>query len=117
ENSWLLIKQRDKFASEKDILTKVKSVVSKRSLEQIAKVEGQDETAENKSTKASLKKKVKPATKNKESSGTVNKALKGAPEQRFYTKVKPMLATLVDEPVDTDEWLYEIKWDGYRAVS
>lgn len=117
ENSWLLIKHKDKFASEKDILTKDKSVVSKRSLEQIAKAEGQDETAENKSTKASAKKKANPTTKNKESSGTVSKTLKGAPEQRFYTKVKPMLATLVDEPVDSDEWLYEIKWDGYRAVS
>jgi bifunctional non-homologous end joining protein LigD len=28
-----------------------------------------------------------------------------------------MLATLVDEPFDDDEWLYEVKWDGYRAVA
>ncbi len=28
-----------------------------------------------------------------------------------------MLATLVDQPFDDDEWLYEIKWDGYRAVA
>ncbi len=27
-----------------------------------------------------------------------------------------MLATLVDKPFDDKEWLYEIKWDGYRAV-
>jgi bifunctional non-homologous end joining protein LigD len=32
-------------------------------------------------------------------------------------KVKPMLATLVDEPFDDPEWMYEIKWDGYRALS
>jgi len=31
--------------------------------------------------------------------------------------IKPMLATLVDKPFDSDEWLYEVKWDGYRAVS
>ena len=31
--------------------------------------------------------------------------------------VKPMLATLVDKPFDEDGWLYEIKWDGYRAIS
>jgi bifunctional non-homologous end joining protein LigD len=30
--------------------------------------------------------------------------------------VKPMLATLVDEPFDRDGWLFEIKWDGYRAI-
>ena len=31
--------------------------------------------------------------------------------------LKPMLATLVDQPFDTEGWLYEIKWDGYRAVA
>jgi len=31
--------------------------------------------------------------------------------------VKPMLATLVDEPFDDEEWLYELKFDGYRAVA
>src|SRR5580704_2160065 len=28
-----------------------------------------------------------------------------------------MLATLVDKPFDSDDWLYEIKWDGYRAIT
>jgi len=27
-----------------------------------------------------------------------------------------MLATLVDKPFDDDNWLFEIKWDGYRAI-
>jgi len=27
-----------------------------------------------------------------------------------------MLATLVDEAFDGDDWLFEIKWDGYRAI-
>jgi bifunctional non-homologous end joining protein LigD len=27
-----------------------------------------------------------------------------------------MLATLVDEPFDGENWLFEIKWDGYRAI-
>ena len=31
--------------------------------------------------------------------------------------IRPMLATLVDKPFDSDEWLYEVKWDGYRAVA
>ncbi len=30
--------------------------------------------------------------------------------------VKPMLCTLVDEPFDRPNWLFEIKWDGYRAI-
>ena len=30
--------------------------------------------------------------------------------------IRPMLATLIDKPFDDDNWLYEVKWDGYRAV-
>src|SRR5579859_307074 len=37
ENSWLLIKHRDGYASEKPVTDKNKSVVSKKTLEQIAK--------------------------------------------------------------------------------
>lgn len=31
--------------------------------------------------------------------------------------IKPMLATLVDKPVEEDGWLYEVKWDGFRAIA
>ena len=30
--------------------------------------------------------------------------------------VKPMLSTLIDEPFSKEGWLFEIKWDGYRAI-
>jgi bifunctional non-homologous end joining protein LigD len=33
------------------------------------------------------------------------------------TAIHPMLATSVGEPFDSAEWLFEIKWDGYRAVA
>jgi bifunctional non-homologous end joining protein LigD len=33
------------------------------------------------------------------------------------TTIHPMLATPVDQPFDGPEWLFEIKWDGYRAVA
>lgn len=31
--------------------------------------------------------------------------------------VRPMLATLVGEPFNRPGWFFEIKWDGYRAIS
>jgi bifunctional non-homologous end joining protein LigD len=31
--------------------------------------------------------------------------------------IHPMLATPVDEAFDGKDWLFEIKWDGYRAVA
>lgn len=30
--------------------------------------------------------------------------------------IHPMLATLVESPFDDEQWLFEIKWDGYRAI-
>ena len=28
-----------------------------------------------------------------------------------------MLATLVDQPFDSKDWLYETKWDGFRVIA
>jgi len=33
------------------------------------------------------------------------------------TTIHPMLAESVEQPFDDEEWLFEIKWDGYRAVA
>jgi bifunctional non-homologous end joining protein LigD len=44
-------------------------------------------------------------------------ALKGAVKRPMPTAINPMLATSVDDPFDDPEWLYEIKWDGYRAIA
>ena len=31
--------------------------------------------------------------------------------------IEPMLATLANEPIEEKGWLYEMKWDGYRAIA
>jgi bifunctional non-homologous end joining protein LigD len=31
--------------------------------------------------------------------------------------ISPMLATLTDKPFNKPGWIYEIKWDGYRAIA
>ena len=33
------------------------------------------------------------------------------------TAIYPMLATVINEPFDGPDWLFEIKWDGYRAIA
>jgi bifunctional non-homologous end joining protein LigD len=33
------------------------------------------------------------------------------------TAIHPMLATSIGEPFDSPDWLFEIKWDGYRAIA
>ena len=31
--------------------------------------------------------------------------------------LRPMLATLTDEPFDDPAWIFETKWDGFRLVA
>lgn len=42
--------------------------------------------------------------------------LSSYPKKASPWRVTPMLTTLVDEPFSREGWLFEIKWDGYRAV-
>jgi bifunctional non-homologous end joining protein LigD len=39
-----------------------------------------------------------------------------ARKARMPAVIKPMLATLVDEPFSDPEWIFETKWDGFRSV-
>jgi bifunctional non-homologous end joining protein LigD len=50
---------------------------------------------------------------NIEAGAVLNKGTKSGMPQ----KVKPMLATLVNEPFDNPDWSYEVKWDGYRTLA
>jgi bifunctional non-homologous end joining protein LigD len=65
----------------------------------------------------------KRSSKSKSGSSSANsassavKALVGATEKPMPTKIRPMLASSVEEPFDNPAWLFEIKWDGYRAVA
>ncbi|BAV10366.1 bifunctional non-homologous end joining protein LigD [Filimonas lacunae] len=141
ENSWLLIKHRDKYAATTDITKKDKSVVSGKTL---AKVEatsthiyGEDhkepdtagkvkvpvkKVAANKTAAKTAFKKTAAKKAVKPKSATTQAVKKKAPatqgvKKAFPKNSSPMLATLVDKPFDEEGWLYEIKWDGYRALT
>ncbi len=124
ENSWLLIKHKDKYASADDITKKDKSVISRKTIEQVektsTKIYGEDKsTTKPKDPIKKVTKELKESdVKVRRSSPKVKSAdLKNIPKTPFYDKIEPMLATLVDKPVNDENWLYEIKWDGYRAVA
>ena len=63
----------------------------------------------------------KKASEVKTTRSSVPSALKevsAAPVKRpMPLTIHPMLAESVDKPFDGAEWLFEIKWDGYRAVA
>src|SRR5713226_1280914 len=43
--------------------------------------------------------------------------LHGARKSAMPARVEPMLATLADHPFSDPHWLFEIKWDGVRALA
>ena len=97
---WLLIKDHDEFVNPKyDIAKDNKSAKTGRTVESYAK----DPRAPHWD---SGRKASRGTTKEK-------KSAKRDPIPLIHT---PMLATLVDQPFDDDDWLFEIKWDGYRAI-
>ncbi|MET0464827.1 MAG: DNA ligase D [Chitinophagaceae bacterium] len=135
ENGWLLMKLEDKYASTADITLKDKSVISKKTIAQMEKspdrIYGAKAAKKNSDTskKSNAPAKAKTVKKlaeqidegrssaRKKGKASIPSLLKGTPKQAFYTTLAPMLATLVDQPFDAEGWLYEVKWDGYRAVA
>ncbi len=118
ENSWLLMKLKDKYATTDDILVKEKSALSGKTLDQIKKnpKRNHGRKAVKRSTKSKAtppKERIKTTKKHADLDGELDKA----PDAKLLSKVSPMLATLVDKPFDLPGWLYEIKWDGYRAMA
>ncbi|QXU43227.1 DNA ligase D [Pedobacter sp. D749] len=123
ENGWLLIKHKDDYASTKDITKEDKSVLSGKTIEKMEKTSdkvwkaGKEQKIkpENKNPGPKVKKETKPVGDDK--SIDVKAILKKAPKSAMPKNIKPMLATLVDEPFDDPNWQYEVKWDGYRALA
>jgi bifunctional non-homologous end joining protein LigD len=119
ENGWLLMKLDDRHASKADITKKDKSVVSGKTLDEVAVTS--DNIYGQKQKKPKVEKLKKAVNEKEEPPETVelqaDKLLKKAKRAKFPTDLKPMLATLVNEPFDNPDWIYEVKWDGYRALA
>lgn len=114
DNGWLLMKLKDKYAEDSDILLKDKSVVSRKTIAQMEKKRDHKPNQKAEKVIRVLEKKGKAAAP---VGNRLKDLLKKAVKKAFYDQVKPMLATLVAEPFDEPGWVYEIKWDGYRAIA
>jgi bifunctional non-homologous end joining protein LigD len=113
-NEWLLIKKKDDHVvAGFDIDKYDTSVLTGRTMAQIAGDEG---SAEWKSSRPASRGKVKAAWLANSAPSAV-KALPGAEQKPMPTVIHPMLATPTEKAFDNPDWLFEIKWDGYRAVA
>lgn len=99
DNAWLWLKKRDEFATNQDVTEFDRSVMSNRTLEEIARDAPQ--SGEIWRTKK----------------GSPGLDLSDAPASKILNKIRPMLATSVERPFDRVGWVFEIKWDGYRAIA
>ncbi|WP_423148229.1 DNA ligase D [Rubrolithibacter danxiaensis] len=96
-NSWLLIKHKDEFAVDKKFNSEdlVPETVKKKGVER-----------KKKAGKKNLLNISKPAE------------IEEKPELKTEAAAyKPMLAKLSSDVFDNDEWIYEKKLDGYRAIA
>ncbi len=127
KKSWLAkslaIHDKKKYAEANGKTAKGKT--AKPNPSQRAEGKGQNEKASK--VKSPVGKKVFRGTDNgerrtaHEERGTKNEEplsrIRGAEKRAIPKIIRPMLATLVDEPFDDAEWFYELKFDGYRAVA
>jgi bifunctional non-homologous end joining protein LigD len=130
---WLLVKKGDEWATDEDVTVQDASVLSGKTIAQMAAQHGVEpnhpETSSKKSatkksaatkattpTKAAVKK-GKESTKKTSFKSGQNKYGPLASPADMPGNIKPMLATLVDKPFNSKDWLFEIKWDGYRALA
>src|SRR5436309_3561828 len=47
----------------------------------------------------------------------IKRDFKNHPASAMPANLKPMLATITKKPFNDKDWLFEIKWDGYRSLS
>jgi len=112
DENWLLIKHRDEYASDEPYNS-----------EDFIKVATKENTTEKRSKKnigSELSKSNQPATvtvaKKKISSQDIDTSDK-AVDKKFDEFIAPMMAKLHGGAFDDPDWIFEIKWDGYRAIA
>ena len=96
---WLLAKENDLFAGTHDLQLQNTSIVSGRTMEQITAQQDALWTREQ-----GLVENPRPA------------AVPGAVPAELPAFIEPQLASPTDVPASGDEWLHELKYDGYRVL-
>ncbi|MHB8846318.1 MAG: non-homologous end-joining DNA ligase [Nitrospirota bacterium] len=103
--SWLLMKKKDRYAGHDGILKENRSVVSHKTLEEML-----------------TERSAKAFSRTKKDQIRIHEALEmedlqSAPVRPMPHGITPMFASVAREPFDHPDWIYEVKWDGYRAVA
>jgi bifunctional non-homologous end joining protein LigD len=137
ENQWLIVKGNDEFESKDDLtIMRPESVLTGRTNQDLQN----DKSGSNKDTKSNNKNKTiirKSERKDNDNDNNnkydnykikdkyvIHSAEVNIKEKErdlhitaeFPIKIKPMLATAIDEPFNDKDWVFEVKWDGVRSI-
>src|SRR5690606_2623192 len=114
--NWLLRKIEDEFAEPGDRLVDLglTSVLTGRSMSEIANSEAGEHSLEGKRGDAFAREMAKAARENRKAAKPARRASGKAAKPPAFRK--PQLATLVDAVPSGNDWMHEIKFDGYRAL-
>ncbi|GGI52916.1 DNA ligase D [Oxalicibacterium solurbis] len=124
QEPWLLIKERDEYArpaTEFSVIDELPDSVARLSDPSDANTAKSAKTAKASRPAAKSVALAKTTARKTASRGSNrNIAIAGAMAADLPKTLTPQLATLVDKPPQADDsgdWLYEIKFDGYRIVA
>lgn len=101
KNAWLLIKHRDKYA--------VEGFDAENNVPKNSKVTEREDGRFNKKDKVGGK--VRKPT------GSIKSAKATGSDKKVKNYITPMFAKTAPEPFNDKQWVFETKWDGYRAVA
>ena len=116
--NWLLIKDRDEFARTEDQPSITErypdSAVTSRTIEQIGK--DSDRVWHSNRPADQQPEASKPAAPRRKtrSKPSFTTALKSTPEEKFPAFIPPQLAKASTAPPSGEDWVHELKLDGYR---
>ena len=119
---WLLIKLADDFESNEELtITRPNSVLTRRINKDLEKEEEDRPYNKKHKTTVSFNKsnKINDNQLNYPTTDTTifsNQQQQQEVVEEFPTTIKPMLSTLVDEPFNSKDWAFEVKWDGVRSI-
>lgn len=122
--NWLLVKEKDDEADRDANVTEDEplSVLSGRTVEEISKDrdrtwQGNGAAKATRPSKNSGGRKARRAKSTKGAGEPDPSQISGARKARLPAKMSPQLATLVPTVPEGDDWLHELKFDGYRLLA
>ncbi|MGI0051758.1 MAG: DNA ligase D, partial [Nitrososphaeraceae archaeon] len=110
----------DEFESNEDLNTTMPNSVLTKIIDKDLEKEQKEDRPQNKKdkTKISYSKEIKLSNTNHQLTDTTfrNQQQQVEVVEKFPTRIKPMLSTLVDEAFNSKDWVFEVKWDGVRSI-